>query len=140
MVGDAQSMHRYRDPGCSLRTILPDVCAKLDSIIITVDAIGAKAVVDDAFSGNLDAATFKTINTRYPELAAECTSDKRLLNKVAAEACGAKIWKRCNKKGRWIVNDAKLSLAADLFASVAPFAFELTKKTAALSGASLGSL
>ncbi len=80
----------------------------------------------DAFSGNLDAASFKAINTRHPELTAECTSDKRLLNKVAAEACGTEIWKYCNKYNRWIVNDAKLSLAADLFASVAPFSSELT--------------
>jgi hypothetical protein len=97
LVGAAQSIQRYRDPGCSLRAILPDVCAKLDSILITADATCAKAAVDDAFSGSLDAATFKAINTRYPELTAECTSDKMLLDKVAAEACGTDIWKYCNK-------------------------------------------
>jgi hypothetical protein len=138
MVGTAQSIQRYRDPGCSLRAILPDVCAKLDSILITADAIGAKAAVEDAFSGNLDAATFRAINTRYPELTAECTSDKRLLNKVAAEACGTEIWKRCNKDNKWIINDTKLSLAADLFASVAPSPSELTSGAGAARWGFLG--
>jgi hypothetical protein len=120
MVNAAQSIQIYRDPACSLRAILPDVCAKIDSILITADAVGAIAAVDAVFSGNLDTATFKAINTRYPELVSECTSDKMLLNKVAEEAFGADIWKWCNKNKRWIVNDAKLSLAADLFASIAP--------------------
>ncbi len=96
---------------------------------MTADAIGAKAAVEDALSCSLDAATFKSINTWYSELVFECTSDKRLLNKVAAEACGADIWKYCIKDNKWIVNDDKLSLAADrLFASIAPAPFEQTTK------------
>ncbi len=128
MVGAAQSIHRYHDPGCSLRAILPDVCVKLDSILITADAICAKAAVEDAFSDNLDATTFKAINTWYPKLVPDCTSDKMLRNKVVADTCGADTWKYSNKGGRWIVNDVKLSLAADLFASVAPFHSEGTSK------------
>jgi hypothetical protein len=38
------------------------------------------------------------------------------------------MWKWCNKNKRWIVNDVKLSLAADLFASVAPAPSELTSQ------------
>jgi hypothetical protein len=91
LVGAAQSIRRYRDIGCIHRAILPDVCAMLDSILITANATCAKAAVDDAFSSNLDADTFKAINTRYPELTVECTSDKMLLNKVAGEACGSDI-------------------------------------------------
>jgi hypothetical protein len=124
MVGAEQSIQIYRDPGCSLRAILPDVCAKIDSILITADAVGASAAVDAAFSGNLDTTTFKAINTRYPELVSECTSDKMLLNKVAEEAFGTEIWKWCNTSKRWIGNDTKLSLVADLFASIAPSPYE----------------
>ncbi len=102
------------------------MCAKLDSILITADATCAKVDVDDAFSGNLDTITFKAINIRYPELTAECKSDKMLLNKVAVEASGTDVWKWCNKDKRWIVNDVKLSLAADVFASVATFPSEGT--------------
>ena len=119
MVSAAQSMHRYRDSKSSLRTILPDVCARIDSILAVANSTDAKAAVKDAFPGNLDAATFTAINTRYPELVADCTSDKMLLNKVSAEACGTDLWKWCNKGKRWIVNDTKLTLAADLFASIA---------------------
>ncbi len=100
MVDAAQSIQRYRDQ---------DVWAKLDSILITVDAIGTSAVVEDAFPGHFDAATSRAMNTRYPELTSECTSDKSLLNKVAAEACGAEIWKRCNPENGWIVDYDKLS-------------------------------
>jgi hypothetical protein len=126
MFGAAQSINRYRDPGCSLRATLPGICSKIDSILITADAVGANAAVDDAFSGNLDTTTFKAISNRYPELVLECTSDKMLFNKVAEEACGTEIWKWCNKNKRWIVNDTKLSLAADLFASIAPSPYEGT--------------
>ena len=119
MVSAAQSMRRYRDPKSSLRNILPDVCARIDSILAVASSTDVKSAVEDAFPGNLDAATFTAINTRYPELVADCTSDKMLLNKVSAEACGTDLWKWCNKGKRWIVNDTKLTLAADLFASVA---------------------
>ena len=120
LVGAAQSIHRYRDPKSSLRAILPDVCDRLDSNLSVADESDVKAAVDEAFPDKLDASTFTAINTRYPELVSDCTSDKMLLNKVAAEACGTDIWKWCNKGKRWIVNDTKLTLAADLFASVAP--------------------
>ena len=119
MVSAAQSMHKYPDPKSSLRTILPDVCTRIDSILAVANSTDVKAAIDDAFSGNLDAATFAAINTRCPELVADCTNDKMLLNKVSAEACGTDIWKLCNKGKRWIVNDTNLTLAADLFASVA---------------------
>jgi len=56
------------------------------------------AAVDEVFPDKLDAATFTAINTRYPELVANCTSDKRLLNKVSSEACGTDIWKYYNKE------------------------------------------
>jgi hypothetical protein len=112
-------MQRYRDPHSNLRTILPNVCALIDSILAVANSTDVKVAVEDAFSGNLDAATFTAINTGYPELVADCTSDKMLLNKVSAEECGTDSWKWCNKGKRWIVNDTKLTLAADLYASVA---------------------
>ena len=65
-------------------------------------------------------------------------SDKRLLNKVAVEACGREIWKYCNKDYRWIVNDAKLSLAADMLAFVVPFPSELTSKNGCAEWGFLG--
>ncbi len=104
------------------------MCAKVNSILITLDVIDAKAAVNDALFGILDAATFRAFNTRYLELVSYSTSDKILINKVTAEATVTDIWKYRNKEVRWIVNDAKLSLAADLFASVAPFPSELTSK------------
>ena len=82
--------------------------------------------MEDAFSTNLDAATFKAINAGFSELVSDCTSGKKLLNKVAAEACGPDIWKYCNKDNKWIVIDGNLSLAADLFASIAPAPSEQT--------------
>jgi len=92
---------------------------RTDSILPVANVTDVKAAVDDAFPGNLDAATFTAINTRYPELVAECTRDKMLLSKVSTKACGTDLWKWCNKGKRWIVNETKLTLAADLFASVA---------------------
>ena len=50
-----------------------------------------KAAIDDVSLDKLDAATFTAINTRYQELVSTCTSDKMLLNKVSAEACGTNI-------------------------------------------------
>ena len=110
-MGAAQSIHRYRDPGCSLRTILPNVCTRLDSIRAVGDGTNVNAAVDYAFPGHLDADTFTAINTRYPELGVDCTSDKRLLNKVATEAHGTDIRKYCHKHKKWIVNCTKLSLS-----------------------------
>ncbi len=112
MVGAAQSVHRNRDTTCNIRTILQDVCARLDSILTVADASKVIAALVDAFPDNLHAATFTAINTRYPDLVLNFTSDKILLITVSVEACGAGIWGWCNKGKRWIVNAAKLSLAA----------------------------
>ena len=119
-MGATQSIHRHRDPDCSLHTILPNVCTHLDSILAVADGSEVNVALDAAFPDHLDAAMFTAINTRYPKLVAYCTSDKMLLNKVAGEACGPGIWTWCNKGKRWIVNNTKLSFAADLFACVAP--------------------
>jgi len=77
-------------------------------------------ILVDAFPDKIDAATFTAINTRYPELVSDRTSDKMLLNKVSAEVCGTGIWRWCIMGKRRIVNAAKLTLAAEMFACVAP--------------------
>ena len=91
-----------------------------------------KSAGEDTFPGNLDAATFTAISTRYRKLVADCTSDKMLLNKVSAEAYGTDLWKWCENGKRWIVNDIKLTLVADLFASIASKNSEGTRKRVGL--------
>ncbi len=116
------------DPKSSFRAILPDVCDRLDSILSVAVESDVKVAVDEAFPDKLDASTFTAINTRFPELVSDCTSDKMLLNKVLGEACGTDIWRWCNKGKRWIVNAEKLTLAANLFACVAPKPEEAPKR------------
>ncbi len=65
-----------------------------------VDESDVKAAMDEAFPDKLDAATFTAINTIYPELVSDCTSDNMLLNKVSVEACGTDIWRWCNNGKR----------------------------------------
>ena len=64
------------------------------------DESDMRAAVDEAFPDKLDAATFTAINTIYPELVSDCTSDNMLLNKVSVEACGTDIWRWCNNGKR----------------------------------------
>ena len=112
------NMKNYLNPECNLRADLPDLCAKLDEVLTRVTAEDAKQVVDETFAGHLDAATVAAIERRYPSHDRECTSDKKFINMVMSEVCGAEVWRGDHKKDRWETNVKKLQQVGDLFAAV----------------------
>ena len=59
------------------------------------------------FEDHLDAATVQKIKARYSTLQYDCTTDKKFLNRVFREACGADMWKYNRTKSRWIINTSK---------------------------------
>ena len=112
------NMKSYVDQSCSLRNDLPDVCARIDDMLSRVPYCAPNEVVKELFSDNLDAPTIAAIERRFPTYDRSCTSDKKFINMVMAEASGMEIWRYDHKTHKWVVNAEKLQIAADLFAAV----------------------
>ena len=101
----AKALFTYRQSDSPIRTALGDVCTRVDQLLASLESCRGEAAAEEAFTEDFDAASVAAIRQRYPKLDYECTSDKKYLNLVFAEACGAEIWQWNHKNKRWYVND-----------------------------------
>ncbi len=91
LVRAAKTLSVSKQSNNPMQTTLGDICGLVDKALASIESHGPKYSVEEVFNMPLIAREVAAIRREHPTLQNGCTSDKKMLNIVLEDPCGAEM-------------------------------------------------